>query len=40
MEENIPIRLGLVINDITGDKPTNAELLDKAIRLLDFGETD
>lgn len=40
MAENIPIRLGLVINEISGDKPTNTEFLDKAIDLLESGETD
>ncbi len=40
MEGSLPIRLGLVINEIAGDKPANTEFLNKAIALLESGETD
>ncbi len=38
--ENIPIRIGLVIDEIAGRRPGNVEFLKKAISMLESGETD
>lgn len=40
MECSLPIRMGLVINEISGDRPENTEFLEKAIDVLESGETD
>lgn len=40
MKCSLPIRMGLVINEISGDRPENTEFLEKAIDVLESGETD
>lgn len=40
MNGNLPVRLGLVVNELAADKPTDTEFLEKAIKLLEFGEQD
>ncbi len=40
MKGSMPIRMGLVIHEIAGDRPANTDFLQKAIRALEEGETD
>lgn len=40
MESSLPVRLGLVIHELSGDRPADTEFLERAIALLESGETD
>lgn len=40
MESSLPVRLGLVIHELSGDRPADTEFLEQAIALLESGETD
>ena len=40
MKNNIPIRTGLVIQEIAADKPENIEFLNKAVDCLEAGKID
>lgn len=40
MESSLPVRLGLVIHELSADKPADLKFLEKAICLLESGETD
>lgn len=40
MESSLPVRLGLVIHELSGDRPADTEFLERVIALLESGETD
>ena len=40
LENNIPVRMGLVIQEIAADKPENIEFLNKAVDCLEAGKID
>lgn len=40
MEEHMPVRMGLVINELSSDRPDNTVFLEKAIGIIESGETD
>ncbi len=40
MKRRLPVRLGLVIHELSGDRSADIEFLEKAISFLESGETD
>lgn len=40
MQDSIPIRMGLVIDEISSERPENVDFLDKAIACLENGQVD